>query len=274
MRRIIILLLLASLLIGTYFYFEKQREREQQEFLLLFGNVDVRQVDLGFRVAGQLSKLYYEEGDLVPMGRMVAELDRQPYEDRVREAEANVRSIKASFENAEQLLKRRQELIADGSVSREDFEDAMAKQRTSSANLEAGEAALQIAKSNLSYTEIYAPVEGVILTRIREPGSVVNPGEPVYTLSITNPVWIRAFVNQPELGLVYPGMKADILTDTPGGPVYKGRVGFISPVAEFTPKTVETTSLRTDLVYRLRVYVENPAQGLRQGMPVTVRLKR
>jgi HlyD family secretion protein len=67
-------------------------------------------------------------------------------------------------------------------------------------------------------------------------------------------------------------MEAEVYTDTYRGKVYKGKVGFISPVAEFTPKTVETTELRTDLVYRVRIYVDNPDQGLRQGMPVTVEL--
>jgi HlyD family secretion protein len=102
---------------------------------------------------------------------------------------------------------------------------------------------------------------------------VVNFGDPVYTLSILSPVWVRAYVSEPELGLIYPGMAAEVYTDTHGGPVYTGHIGFISPVAEFTPKTVETTKLRTDLVYRLRVYADNPDQGLRQGMPVTVKLK-
>jgi HlyD family secretion protein len=67
-------------------------------------------------------------------------------------------------------------------------------------------------------------------------------------------------------------MPAEIYTDTPGGKIYIGYVGFISPVSEFTPKTVETTQLRTDLVYRIRVYAENPDLGLRQGMPVTLKL--
>ena len=67
-------------------------------------------------------------------------------------------------------------------------------------------------------------------------------------------------------------MSAYIHTDTPHGKVYSGTVGFISPVSEFTPKTVETTELRTDLVYRIRVYAQNPDRGLRQGMPVTVKL--
>ncbi len=126
---------------------------------------------------------------------------------------------------------------------------------------------------NLSYTEAFAPTDGVILTRIREPGTVVKAADSVYTLSVSSPVWIRAYVDEPDLGLVYSGMPAEIYTDIDGGSVYSGKVGFISPVAEFTPKTVETTKLRTDLVYRLRIYADNPDRGLVQGMPVTVKLK-
>jgi HlyD family secretion protein len=85
-------------------------------------------------------------------------------------------------------------------------------------------------------------------------------------------VWVRTYVDEPDLGQVYPGQKATVRTDSGG--VYKGQVGFISPQAEFTPKTVETTELRTDLVYRLRVIVADPDEGLRQGMPVTVILEK
>ena len=84
--------------------------------------------------------------------------------------------------------------------------------------------------------------------------------------------WLAAFVSERDLGRIYPGMPAEVHTDTPGGKIYKGQIGFISPVAEFTPKTVETTQLRTDLVYRLRIIVENPDRFLKQGMPVTVKL--
>ena len=78
-------------------------------------------------------------------------------------------------------------------------------------------------------------------------------------------------MSEPDLGRIQPGMMAEVRTDSGG--VYKGQVGFISPVAEFTPKTVETRELRTALVYRLRIIVDNPNGGLRQGMPVTVTLK-
>jgi HlyD family secretion protein len=132
---------------------------------------------------------------------------------------------------------------------------------------------LAVAQDNLSYTEVYAPTDGIILTRIREPGSVVIESEPVYTLSISSPVWIRAYVDETHLGEIYFGMPAEIVTDTKDLGSYMGKVGFISPIAEFTPKTVETTQLRTDLVYRLRIYVDNPGRYLKQGMPVTVKLK-
>ena len=81
---------------------------------------------------------------------------------------------------------------------------------------------------------------------------------------------MRTYVNERDLGLIRPGMPAAVITDSAPDRPYSGHIGFISPTAEFTPKTVETRELRTDLVYRLRVVVDNPDGGLRQGMPVTV----
>ena len=249
------------------------KEAEHKGLITVYGNVDVRQVDLGFRVFGRVTELRYEEGDWVKRGDIVALMEKKPYTDQVTEAKAAIASIEASLANEERMLLRRTELIDSKSISQEDLETVDANYKVLQANLEQAKASLAIAEKNLVDTEIMAPTEGTILTRVREPGSVVQPGEAVYTLSIANPVWIRAFICEKELGLVYPGMQAEIHTDTPGGKVYSGTVGFISPVSEFTPKTVETTQLRTDLVYRIRVYADNPDLGLRQGMPVTVKLK-
>lgn len=274
MRRLIILLLLALLIGGAVYYYLQQQKKEDSNTITLFGNVDVRQVNLAFRVSGLVKEIYFEEGDQVPAGSLVGILDVQPYLDQVEEAKANVESIRASLINSDILLKRRTELIGDGSISQEDLDNARANQLVLQSNLGSAEAALSVAIENLGFTAAYAPTEETILSRIREPGSVVQPGNPIYSLSITSPVWIRAFIPEPYLGIVYPGMPAEIYTDTNKGPAYTGHVGFISPVAEFTPKTVETTQLRTDLVYRLRIYADNPDKGLRQGMPVTVKLRK
>jgi len=250
------------------------RTRRERGILTLYGNVDVRQVDLGFRVLGRVVTMPFQEGDFVPKGTFMGALEEKPYTDQVTEAEATIESIKAALLNAEEIFQRRSELVGEGGVSREDYETSLATKDSLTANLKQAEAALLVAQKNLADTRVYAPTDGTILTRIREPGSVVNPGEPIYTLSIISPVWVRAFVPEPELGDIYYGMPAKVYTDTKGGPVYDGHIGFISPVAEFTPKTVETTQLRTDLVYRLRIIAENPDRYFKQGMPVTVKLER
>ena len=124
----------------------------------------------------------------------------------------------------------------------------------------------------MNYTEVRAPTDGIILSRIREPGTVVNPADPVYTLSV-------CFSGLDPRLCRRAAIRIDLLWHESGDlhrqrtRSIQGKIGFISPVAEFTPKTVETTQLRTDLVYRLRVYADNPDRYLKQGMPVTVKLQ-
>lgn len=266
----IILILLSAVITLIIAVF---RDTSDPNEITLYGNVDVRQVDIGFRVAGQVEKLLFEEGDRVKEGDLLAILNATPYDDELREALAAEEAIRVNLNNAEVLLQRRLELIEIGGVSQENLDNVRTSRNQLLANLLQAESAVQVAKDNMAYTQAFAPTDGVILTRIREPGTVVNPADPIYTLSVISPVWIRAFVDEPHLGQVYYGMPAEIYTDIKGSAVYSGQVGFISPVAEFTPKTVETMQLRTDLVYRLRIYAANPDRHLVQGMPVTVKLK-
>jgi HlyD family secretion protein len=141
------------------------------------------------------------------------------------------------------------------------------------AQLDAELAKVIISERNLSDTRLIAPNDGIILTRAREKGAVVQAGETVLSLTLSRPVWIRTYVGEPDLGLVQPGAAVRVTTDAVSGRCYVGRVGFVSPLAEFTPKTVESRELRTDLVYRLRIVVDDPDDSLRQGMPVTIKLE-
>ena len=101
-------------------------------------------------------------------------------------------------------------------------------------------------------------------------GAIVQAGQTVYTLALTDPVWIRAYVPQLRFSRIKPGMLVRIAIDSTPGKQYDGSVGFISPEAEFTPKTVETEQVRDDLVYRFRIIANDPGNVFRQGMPVTV----
>ncbi len=270
-KKIIIILLIAVAGIGAFFRFRSPSENPNQ--LTVYGNVDIREVDLGFRVFGKVKTLFFEEGDLVKKGDLLAELDPIPYEEQLLEAKATLIYAETDFINAGKQFKRRKGAITSAAISEEDFEN-------SSANLQEKEAVFARAKASLASaitayedTHLLAPNDGVLLSRIREPGSVLNAGQPVYSLSLLAPIWIRAYVSEVDLGRVYPGMPAEVITDTEQAPNYKGTVGYISPVAEFTPKNVETTDLRTELVYRIKVMIGDPSRGLRQGMPVTVILK-
>ncbi|WP_421353147.1 efflux RND transporter periplasmic adaptor subunit, partial [Aeromonas taiwanensis] len=142
----------------------------------------------------------------------------------------------------------------------------------SDAQLEGAKAALASAELALADAALTAPSDGILLTRAVETGSMVQAGATAFNLSLTTPVWVRAYVEEPWLGHFPSGARVQLTTDSRPDQPYQGVVGFVSPSAEFTPKSVETPDLRTHLVYRLRIVVQDPDPALRQGMPVTVRL--
>ena len=136
--------------------------------------------------------------------------------------------------------------------------------------LEALEATLSLLNVRLSEMTLTAPASGVVQSRILEPGEMAGPTKPVVTIALIDPKWARVFVSEPDLGRISQGMTAQVHSDSYPGEAIEGWVGFISPSAEFTPKTVQTEELRTKLVYEVRVFVKDPDDRLRLGMPVTV----
>lgn len=236
------------------------------------------------------------------VGAQKAVLDRLLAGSRsqeIQKARADVAAVKAELDDALSSLRRTQQLARDDFASQQKLDNDRARVDVARARLAAAEQALalaiqgprneeiaeararleaqraqlSLALQRLDYTRLLAPADGTVKTRVVEPGAVVLAQTPVYVLALSDPVWARTYVGEPDLGRVFPGMKAEVFTDSAPDKPYEGSVGFISPVAEFTPKTVETREIRTSLVYRLRVYVANPDLGLRQGMPVTIRLR-
>ncbi len=133
-------------------------------------------------------------------------------------------------------------------------------------------AQVALLKARVRDLTLLGPSDGVIQSRLIEVGELAGPTRPAFTLALTDPKWVRAFVSEPDLARVRPGQTARIHSDSCADRNSAGWLGFISPNAKFTPRSVETTDLRTSLVYEVRVWAEDPDQELRLGMPVTVEL--
>lgn len=244
------------------------------DILSIYGNVDIRDVALSFKVPGRIGVLKFEEGDKVKESDVLAILEKETFQKDYLINQAQLEEAKAVLVNAEKNYERRRSLRNTGFVSDQLYDDALAQRNEAQAKVKTAEGRVSLSETTLRDTEILAPTDGIILSRVREPGSIVASGQTVYTMAVSKPVWVRTYVSEPDLGHVHNGKEALVYTDTNPDKPYKGKIGFISPQAEFTPKNVETTELRTDLVYRLRVIIDEPDEQIRQGMPVTVTIKR
>lgn len=273
---LIILVLLIVIFIGIRIYHNHNKPNPNE--LELFGNIEIRQVDLSFRVEGKIAKMLVEEGDAVKKGELLGYLEDTNYKSTYEKNIADIKALKSISANAQSQYERNIPLCADGTTSKLECDSLRNSRDSSKASLDSLIAASKGAKKNLEDAKLYAPDDGIIMTRIQEPGAVVEPSNPIYTMAKSRPVWVRAYIPETNLANIKYGMKATVSTDTinpeTGKPrEYVGQVGYISPVAEFTPKTVQTEDLRTDLVYRIRVYIYDIDEYLRQGMPVTVVIK-
>ena len=134
------------------------------------------------------------------------------------------------------------------------------------------EASIALANLVLGYTRLLAPFDGVITVRKAELGEVVVPGTPVLTLADLDHVWLRAYLNETDLGRVRLGQVVTVSHDSQPKKRYEGRISFISEKAEFTPKSVETHAERVSLVYRIKIDIANPEHELVTGMPADAQI--
>ncbi|WP_346665257.1 efflux RND transporter periplasmic adaptor subunit [uncultured Mailhella sp.] len=215
--------------------------------------------------------------------------------EEIARAEAALRTAEASLEQAKRNDARMASLRRGNSVSAQERENAQTSLRVAqgqrdeaahalallregyrdediamaAAQLSSARAALAVMQHNIELGELFSPTEAVVSSRLLEPGDMASSATPVFLLSLTSPKWVRAYVTEPQLGRIRQGMKADILTDSFPEAV-PGRVGYISPTAEFTPKSVQTEDLRTSLLYEVRIVADDAGDRLRLGMPVSV----
>lgn len=319
-----IAVIVVMLIFSGWYYSSHQQPNTD---LVLYGNVDVRQVSLAFDGQGRVAYVYAEEGDQVQVGQVLAVLDTNLLALQVDQANAQVavqQQLLLKLQNGalpqeiDQARNRLAAAQADATRAKQDFQRlqdittttqgrGVSRQeldRTQSyanmtqakvlelqaalhlveigprdedisaaqAQLQAAEAHLALLQYQLDQGELKSPVDAIVRSRLVEPGAMVTAQRPVFALALTQPKWVRVYVSEPSLGLVQSGMKVQVMTDShPNQPII-GKVGYISSVAEFTPKTVQSEELRTSLVYEVRVLVDDPENRLRLGQPATVNI--
>jgi len=297
-------------------------DRPRSGDLVLSGNLEVTDAQLGFKVPGRVAERLVSEGDRVTAGQLIARLDdaEQKEELALRRAElaaveaalaeleagsrpqeiaaieAALRSAEAERERVRLDYTRSQELRGKEAISDRDFEAAQAQLkvvearaveavervklikegpraetiRQARARTEQARATVALAATRLENTRLLSPLAGMVLSHNIEPGEFVAAGTPVATVADTAHMWVRAYVNQTDLGRVRLGQKTAVRTDSFPGRDFAGTVGFIASEAEFTPKTVQTPKERVKLVFRLKVDLANPKDELKPGMPADV----
>ncbi|MFJ1519523.1 HlyD family efflux transporter periplasmic adaptor subunit [Acinetobacter sp. ABJ_C1_1] len=174
---------------------------------------------------------------------------------------------KSNKDSAEAAVRERQanlELIIKG-ARQEDREATKAQYEVTKANLD-------LINYNLTQAKLKSPVNAVVRARLQEVGDMTTAQKAVYTLALTDPKWIRVYVNEQDLSSIKMGGTAQVIRDSDPNQPINGKIGYISSVAEFTPKTVQTEEIRTTLVYEIRVYVNDPNDQLKMGQPVTVKV--
>jgi len=198
------------------------------------------------------------------------DLARTGYETalaRQREAEEQYKLVKEGprkeqIEQARAAWLQAQErfVLVKKGPRRETIEQARAR-------LQQAKEALAVAETRLGYATLTSPLAGVVLSKNVEPGEFVAAGTPIVTVGDLENVWLRAYINETDLGRVKVGQRVRVTTDTYPDKRYEGRVSFIASQAEFTPKSVQTEKERVKLVYRVKVDIRNPNMELKPGMP-------
>jgi HlyD family secretion protein len=250
------------------------------------------------RIEPQLAQV---EAQAAAQRQVVQRLRNGTRPEEIAQARANVDSARADLVNARLQYERLQsaaEISAGRAVRQQDVDNAKAALHVAEAKLAVNQKALDLAvagprkeevaenaarlraseaqaallRQQLADAELIAPMDAVVRTRAMEPGEMASPQRTVFALAITDPKWVRVYVSEPDLGRIRPGLPAEVSVDSFPGRRFDGWIGFISPVAEFTPKSVHTEELRTSLVYEVRVFVKDPEDNLRLGMPATAYL--
>ncbi len=266
-KRIIPLLLILSIV--GYFGFraweKSQADKRENRF---YSTAEVDEVVISAQVAGKIVELNAEEGQTVLAGDPLARIDDTPYRAQLNQAEAALAAVSANLEGLEDNFTRTDKLRKSGSATEMQYDTIKAQTQALRAQKRAAAAQVELARTQFSFTRVMAPVTGTVLRVDVKKGETAFPGSALLTLADLSIMDVKVFIPEPMLGQIKFGQQVEIISDSFPRQPLRGKVAYISPEAEFTPKNIQTREERTRLVYQVKVRVPNPDGILKIGMPL------
>ncbi len=266
---------------------EEGQEVKQGALLARLEDADYRQ-----KVRMDEASVGVRESDLALTLAGTREQEIKASQQSMLDAKADLDEKQIDYDRAQKLFAKDEVAAQDRDLAATAFKRAQATYRAAQqryneavegsrkediaiarANLTEAQTDLGLSRVDLGYTVLRSPYAGVITVREAELGEVVSPGTPIITLADLDHVWLRAYIAETDLGRIRWGQEATITTDTYPGKQYHGRISFISPSAEFTPKSVQTYTERVTLVYRIKIDIDNPNHELKPGMPADAHIE-
>lgn len=264
-----LLIILVFGFVGYKYYNEVYKNRN---IVKLYGNIDIRQVNLSFRVGGRIKELLVDEGNIVKKGDLLARLEDDQISNKLKQAEAQVEIVEAKKYNVDLYYERNLDLCNKNLISKQECDNILSNKQEAEANYSYVLAKNEEAKIAFDDCNLYAPSDGVILIKAQDEGAMVRAGSTIYMLSLNNKMYVKTYIDGSHLDKVKIGDEVEVYSNSKSKR-YIGHVSYISNTAEFTPKTIETETLRSDLVYRVKITIDNFDDYLKQGMPVNVYIR-
>lgn len=321
MKRVYIIAF-SALIFSTFFSCSNNNSKKIVE---VSGNIESTNVVVSARVSGEILTIFKDEGDMVNIGDTLLIIDPEIFKLKLREAEALLSSAEAQYElvrkgarvediqQAEQLLKqaeinlqtaqndkvRFENLYQTKSISKKQYEDAVAKYdlalaqynsarenyskiknisrpeeiKQAKANVERLKANFEMIKKNLTDCYVTSPIKGIITKRFVEKGETVTNLSSLFKISDLSQLELIVYISQTELPKLKLGQSVEVKVDAFPEKTFEGRIIFISPEAEFTPKNIQTKEERTKLVFAVKIKIDNPDYRLKSGIPADAMIK-
>ncbi|HXF49931.1 MAG TPA: efflux RND transporter periplasmic adaptor subunit [Verrucomicrobiae bacterium] len=281
LKKVIPILVLAVGLLFVLIYVQLTKNSNKEGVLSGSGTIEATEVEISSKLAGRIEVITKEEGDSVAKGELLAQLEHKELSAQLKVAEATIKmtgaqiaQARTNLKNLEDNLKRIEALYKSGSATQQQLEDIQtkvdgARDQVRSLEFSREQAAAQknYIQAQVDNAKIFAPISGRIIKKTAEEGETVFPGSPILTLADLSKVTLKIYLKETEVGLVKLGQPAKVKVDSYPDEEFSGSVSFISPVAEFTPKNIQTKDERVKLVFAVKITIPNPEEKLKPGQP-------